>query len=116
MFESVNLYDAELRAVRIDLGPSRNVEIDLYLPGEFAVVVPRERRAREYCITVQCTGVSAVRAEDISRQNIVGDYGFDAGTSAETRIFWVKGTVGCDLEIVCHRIAVARVLASAPAA
>ena len=59
VFESVNLYDAELGAVRIDLEPSQSVEIDLYLPGAFAVAVPVERRAQEYCITVRCTGVSA---------------------------------------------------------
>lgn len=95
--------------MRIDLESSQSVEIDLYLPGAFAVAVPVERQAQEYCITVRCTGVSAVHAEDISRQNIVGDSGFDAGASAETRIFWIKGTVGCDLEIRCRRIAVAQV-------
>jgi hypothetical protein len=116
VFESVNLYDAELRAVRIDLERSQNVEIDLYLPGEFAMAVPVDRRAEEYCITVKCTGVSAVRAQDISRQNIVGEYGFDVGESADARIFWLKGTVGCDLEIHCHRIAVAQVVSRAPAA
>jgi hypothetical protein len=64
VFECVSLYDAELHAVRIDIESSLSVEIDLYLPGAFAVAGPVERRAHEYCITVRCTGVSAVHAED----------------------------------------------------
>jgi hypothetical protein len=37
VFESINLCDAELRAVRLYLRASQSAELDLYLPGEFAV-------------------------------------------------------------------------------
>jgi hypothetical protein len=51
VFDSVNLHDAELRAVRIDLESSQTVEIDLCLPSAFALAVPVERRAREYWVS-----------------------------------------------------------------
>jgi hypothetical protein len=115
VFEAVNLYDAELRAVRLNVDASQSAELDLYLPGEFAIRVPAERRASEYCATIRCIEVSLVRAEGLGRQAIVGDYAFDS-RSAHDRGLRVRGALGGDLEIRCGRLAVARVTPCVPAA
>ena len=115
VFESINLYDAELRAVRLNLRTSQSAELDLYLPGEFAVRVPIEQRKSEYCITVRCTEISSFRADDIGHQLVVGDYAFD-NVSAHERAFRIRGALGGDLEVRCKRIEIARVETGAPAA
>lgn len=115
VFGTVNLYDAELRAVRIGLDAAPTVDVDFYLPGAFAMAVPEGARATGYRITLRCTGVTVVHADDLSVQNIVGDYGFEAPASDGTQRLWVRGTVGCDLEVRCAGITVAQVQPSAPA-
>ena len=115
VFGSVNLYDSELRAVRIDLDRSQSAEVDLVLPGEFAVRVPRDQRADQYTITLNCSLVSGILLEGIWQQNYVVDYAFEA-PSSDARVLRIQCSPGCDLRIECTRIAVERVMAVAPAA
>jgi hypothetical protein len=107
--------DSELHALRVDLRRSQSAEVDVVLPGEFAVQVLRDQRAAEYTITLRCSVVSGILLEGIWRRNFVVDYAFEAPSSNQ-RILRIKCSPGCDLRIECGGIAVARVTPVAPAA
>jgi hypothetical protein len=109
VFETVNLYDADVRAVRVALAAAPSVEVDVHLPGSWAVAVPEADRAAEYRVTVRCLDVTAVHVDDLSAENVVGEYGFDEDPDGEGRRFWIRGVVGCDVDVRCAHIEVAAV-------
>ena len=109
IFGQVNLYDADLRAVRLLLAAVPMTEVDLYLPGAFALATGEEPHPSEYRITFACHGVTSVHAEEIHSQNIVGEYGFESAAITSARRLWIRGIVGCNLEVHCTRIAIAEV-------
>ena len=53
VFGQVNLYDADMRAIRLALSSTANVEIDVALPGEFAQP-SAEAHPIEYLVTFVC--------------------------------------------------------------
>jgi hypothetical protein len=109
VFESVNLYDADVHGVRVALAAAPTVEVDVHLPGSWAVAVPEADRPAEYRITFRCVDATSVHVDDLHTQNVVGEYGFEADPDGNGRRFWIQGTVGCDIDVRCARIEVAGV-------
>lgn len=113
IFGQFNLYDAELRAVRLSATAGvPALEADFYLLGEFAVRVDAAHRAAEYGITLRCTDIAGLGLADFDQQNVVGNYAFEAIDDAPDGRgvrFAVTGAAGCDIELRCRSIAVVAV-------
>ena len=112
VFEEMNLFDAELRAVHLATSPGGvpTLELELYLPAEYATRATAA--AAEYRITLRCTDISDLVLADFAGQNVVGDYAFDAAeTEAAGRAVrvYIGGTVGCDLDLLCRSVSVVSV-------
>ena len=113
VFGQVNLYDADLRAVRLAVaaGGVPAVEVDLHLPAEFAAGVPATERAAEYRVTLRCADAADVAVANFGRQNVVGDYAFSAVTPAPADgpavHVSLQGAVGCDLVLRCRTVSAA---------
>ena len=108
-FETVNLYDADIRGVRVALSATPTVEVDIRLPGSWAVAVPEMGRAAEYRIPFRCLDATAIHVDDLHTQTVVGEYGFEEDPDGNGRRFWIRGTVGCDIDVRCARVEVAGV-------
>ena len=113
IFGQFNLYDAELRAVRLmAVEGAPCLEADFYLRGELAVRVDVGQRAAEYCITLRCSDIAGLGLADFDDQNIVGEYAFEAVADVpDGRIVRVAitGSPGCDIELRCRSVAVVAV-------
>ena len=109
VFETVNLYDADVRAVRVSMSGPPSVEVDVHLPGSWAAAVPDADRPAEYRITFRCLDATAVHVDDLDTENVVGEYGFDEDPDGNGRRFWIQGTVGCEIDVRCAHIEVAGV-------
>ena len=109
VFETVNLYDADIRGVRVSLAAPPAVEVDLHLPGSWAASGTAAGRTAECRITFRCLDATAVHVDDLHAQNVVGEYGFEEDPDGNGRRFWIQGTVGCDIDVRCARIEVASV-------
>ena len=110
IFGQFNLYDAELRAVRLtSVAGVPCLEADLYLPGEAAVRVDASQRAAEYCITLRCSDIAGLGLADFDDQNVVGEYAFETmpdvpdGRSLKVAF---TGSPGCDIELRCRSVAI----------
>ena len=113
IFGQFNLYDAELRTVRLmSVAGVPCLEADLYLSGELAVRVDAAQRAAEYCITLRCSDIVGLGLADFDHQNIVGEYAFETmddvpdGRSLKVAL---TGSPGCDIELRCRSAAVVSV-------
>jgi hypothetical protein len=110
IFGQFNLYNGELRAIRLMLAEGMPcLEADFYVPGEFAVRIAAGQRAPEYGITLRCTDIAGLGLADFDHQNIVGEYAFevvaDAPDGRGVRVA-VTGSPGCDIELRCRSVAV----------
>lgn len=110
IFGQFNLYDAELRAVRLTSAAGVPcLEADLYLPGELAARVEAGQRAAEYCITLRCSDIAGLGLADFDEQNVVGEYAFETmpdvpdGRNLKVAL---TGSPGCDIELRCRSVAV----------
>ena len=114
VFGQFNLYDAELRAVRLTLDPGGEpaLEAEFFLPGELAAGVAAPTRAAEYGITLRCTDIAGLGLADFDHQNVVGEYAFEAVAGAPegrgVRVS-ITGAAGCDIEVHCRSVAVVAV-------
>ncbi len=109
VFGTVNLYDADVRGVRLTLEAPPAIELDLHLPGSWAAAVAEADRPEEYRVTLRCLDATAVHADDLHTQNVVGEYGFEDDPDGNGRRFWIRGVVGCDIDVRCAHIEVAGV-------
>ena len=113
IFGQFNLYDSEMRAIRLTLVEGAPcLEADFYLPGEFAVRVEAAQRASEYCITLRCTDIAGIGLADFDQQNIVGEYAFETVTDmpdGRNLKVAITGSAGCDMELRCRSVAVVAV-------
>jgi hypothetical protein len=108
-FGQFNLYDADLRAVRLTLSDEGVpiLETDLYLPGEFALDGNGVAET-EYRITLRCAHVVGVMLADFGGQNVVADYAFEplgagAPDGALVRV-WIHGMPGRDVDLRCRAV------------
>ena len=110
IFGQFNLYDADLRAVRLtSVAGVPCLETDFYLPGEAAVRVDASQRAAEYCITLRCSDIAGLGLADFDEQNVVGEYAFEPLADMPDRRnlkVAITGSPGCDIELRCRSVAV----------
>lgn len=112
IFGQFNLYDSELRAIRLTLVDGMPcLEADFYLPGELAVRVEAVDRASAYCISLRCTDIAGLGLADFDEQNIVGEYAFEtvADVSDGRGVRVAVTSAGCDIELRCRSVAVVAV-------
>ena len=112
IFGQFNLYEADLRAVRLAVAGVPSLEADFYLPGELAVRVDAGQRPAEYCITLRCSDIAGLGLADFDEQNIVGEYSFETmGDVPDGRTLKVAftGSPGCDIELRCRSVAIVSV-------
>ena len=113
IFGQFNLYDADLRAIRLtSVAGMPCLEADFYLPGDAAVRVDASQRAAEYCITLRCNDIAGLGLADFDEQNLVGEYAFeplaDVPDGRNLKVA-VTGSPGCDIELRCRSVAVVSV-------
>ena len=110
-----NLYDAELRAVRVTLAPGNvpTLEVDLYLPSAGASDDGARALAGEHRVTLRCTDVADLSLADFEHRNVVTGYAFERAESEDDdrRAVHVTltGSPGCDLDLRCAAVEVVAV-------
>lgn len=114
-FGFLDLHDAELRAVRLALGPGdvSLVEFELRLPGEYALPSGTADRGAEYRIIIRCTDVADLALADFEDHNVVAEWAIESvgAEPADGRGVHVTLTCapGADVELRCRSAAVVEV-------
>lgn len=115
LFGQFNLYDAELRGIRLAVGHGGvpTLEADFIIPGELALPTGRADRARDYRVTLRCTDVVDLALADFADQNVVVEYAFEplGADAPDERAVHVSVTAapGCDFDLRCRAVAVVAV-------
>lgn len=103
IFGHFNLYDAELRAVRL-----MRVASVPCLEADFVL----QNRGAEHGVTLRCIDIAGLGLADFDHQNIVGEYAFeviaDVPDGRSVRVA-ITGSAGCDIELRCRSVAVVAV-------
>jgi len=108
-----NLYDMEVRAVRLaaDEAEGPAVEADLYLPDDYLRRRTPDAPRIEHRFTFRFSGVSECSLVGFLRQNIVGEYEFSAAQRAYSGKPCVRvqitGSAGCEIDLLCDAVTVA---------
>ena len=115
-FGRFDLHEAELRAVRVTLGPGNvpTLEADLYLAGLLAADGAPADRGALYRVTLRCTDVADLSLADFEHENVVTGWSFEPAEqedAADERTVHVTltGAPGCDLDLRCATVEVASV-------
>ena len=112
VFGQFDLHEAELRGVRVTLGPGNvpELEIDLRLPGGAALPSGTAKRGSDYHVTLRAVDVSGLSLADFEPDNVVSEYAItpDGPDDDGQPTVHVALTCapGCDVDFRCRELAV----------
>lgn len=107
-----NLYDMEVRAVRLvgSAAEGASVEIDLCLPSQYVRRPISGAPRSEHRFTFRFSGLSEFSLVDFARQNIIGEYEFSAAQHAYSGRPAVRvqfgGSPGCEIDLLCDAVTI----------
>ena len=115
LFGQFDLRHAELRGVRLAVGPGNvpELEVDLLIPAGAALPSGTATSGSDYRLTLRCADVSELSLADFGSENVVSDCAIsDAGADEDGRPtvrVALTCAPGCDLDLRCREIVAAEV-------
>ena len=112
LFGQFDLSEAELREVRLALGPGNmpELELELRLAGGAALPSGTAAPGTDYRVVLRCTDVSQLSLADFGSENVVSEYSIapDGEDEDGRRTVHVALTCapGCDVDFRCHDVTV----------